>query len=50
MNEVMFGYQGTFALFFMVDCNRPSCAHRNFSQTIQCSIVGKDWVFLIAAS
>jgi hypothetical protein len=32
MNEVIFRYQGIFALVFMVDSNRPSCAHRNFPQ------------------
>ena len=32
MNEVIFRYQGLFASVFMVDCNRPSCAHRNFPQ------------------
>ena len=42
MNEVMFRYQGIFALVFMVDCNRPSCAHRNFPKITRRSIAGKD--------
>jgi hypothetical protein len=39
MNEVIFRYQGILVLFFMVDSNRPSCAHRNFPQkysTLHC--------------
>jgi hypothetical protein len=32
MNEVIFRYQGIFVLVFMVDSNRPSCAHCNFPQ------------------
>jgi hypothetical protein len=39
MNKVMFRYQGLFALDFMVDCNRPSCAHRNFPQTTRRSMI-----------
>jgi len=42
MNEVIFRYQGPFASVFMVDCNRPSCAHRNFPQNYSTLHFGKD--------
>jgi hypothetical protein len=34
MNEVIFRYQGFFALVFIVDSNQPSCTHRNFPQKL----------------
>jgi hypothetical protein len=51
MNEVIFRYQGFFALVFIVDSNQPSCTHRNFPQKLlDAPLRVRIEFFLIAAS